>query len=211
MAQVLKSEVRDRIVEAGLRQFARHGYRDASLTAIARDAGTAVGNVYRYFADKSTLLAAAVPDPLVARHDRLLTARLDALVHEGPSHERAADELLEFWIEHRLAVVVLLGRAQGTPFADAPSRFVDRLVRTARRAHPEIDPVATRLLEVVFDNTRAAIVAILAGSDDPDEIRRLIHGFWSYQLPGLAGLDAWIEHDGRRPTAPPSRTSRRRT
>ena len=53
-------------------------------------------------------------------------------------------------------------------------------------------PVSRASVELVFDNTRRAIAAILRSSDDPEELRSAITGFWSYQLPGLDGLLAWI-------------------
>lgn len=202
MAQVLKQEVRDRIVRAGLEEFARHGLRDTTMAAIAARAGTAVGNVYRYFPDKAGVLAAAVPVELVREHDRLLDERLGALGSRGGDQDARAEDLLRFWIDHRLEMVVLLGRAEGTTFAEAPDRFVDALVAAAAGPLGRLDSTEERLVRLVFDNTRAAIVGILAGTDDPAEIRRMVEGFWSYQLPGVAGLGEWLRAVGATRPAP---------
>ena len=50
MPQVLKPEVRERIVGAALAAFASRGYAATTMSAIAQDAGVAVANVYRYYA-----------------------------------------------------------------------------------------------------------------------------------------------------------------
>jgi AcrR family transcriptional regulator len=193
MPQVLKEAVRSRIEEAALRCFADQGYGGTSVAAIAAAAGTAPANVYRYFASKEALFDAVVPAALAVRHDELLDTRIAALAPGAADRSTAAAELLDFWLDHRPAVVVLLDRAEGTPFAGYPAAFVRRLVEHVERALPEAPSPAHRdVLELVFDNTRRAIARILATARDRGHAGALIEGFWSYQLPGLDGLMAHI-------------------
>ena len=78
MAQVLKPEVRARILDAALDAFAAEGYGDTSMARIAAGAGMAVANLYRYYADKPALFDAVVPAALAAEHERLLVASAQA-------------------------------------------------------------------------------------------------------------------------------------
>ncbi len=196
MAQVLKDAVRSRIREAALRCFADQGYPGTSMADIAAAAGTAPANVYRYFPSKEALFAAVVPAELADRHDELLDTRIAALADRGRDRDAAAAELLDFWLAHRLAVSVLLDRAEGTPVAGYPAAFVRRLVEHAERALPTRPSAAHEdLLHLVFDNTRRAIARILATATDDDHARALVAGFWSYQLPGLDGLMAHLGGD----------------
>jgi AcrR family transcriptional regulator len=196
MAQVLKAAVRTRIRDAALRCFADQGYAGTSMAGIAAAAGTAPANVYRYFPSKEALFAAVVPAELADRHDELLDTRIAALAAGGRDRDAAAAELLDFWLAHRLAVSVLLDRADGTPLAGYPAAFVRRLVDHAERALPTgPSPAHEDLLHLVFDNTRRAIARILATATDDDHARALITGFWSYQVPGLNGLIAHIGRD----------------
>ena len=55
---------------------------------------------------------------------------------------------------------------------------------------------------MVFDNTRRALASILAAGHRPRAATALIEGFWSYQVPGLAGLIAYINADLARTTRP---------
>ncbi len=203
MAQVLKPEVRARIEAAALRCFADQGYPGTSIAAIAGLAGTAPGNVYRYFGSKELLFDAVVPADLPARHDRLLDTRVTALAG-GSRHGEPAEELLGFWLDHRLAVVVLLDRADGTPFAGYPAAFVRRLVEHVESSlgGPPA-PGHRQLLELVFDNTRRAVARILEAGGDRDHARALVAAFWSYQLPGLDGL---LDHIRADREAPPTLT-----
>ena len=195
MAQVLKQAVRARIEAAALHCFAHHGYGATSMAEIAAAAQTAPANLYRYFTSKEALFAAVVPADLAARHDRLLDKRIAALA-EGAGNSPAAADLLEFWLDHRLAIAVLLDRADGTPFAGYPRAFVRRLVNHAERSLPTPALlVHQEILDLIFDNTRRALAQILRTARDREHARALVAAFWTYQLPGLDGLMAFIRQD----------------
>ena len=56
-----RKEARPReIIEAGLGEFADHGYAATRLSDVAKRAGIAKGTIYRYFEDKQALFLAAV-------------------------------------------------------------------------------------------------------------------------------------------------------
>jgi AcrR family transcriptional regulator len=206
MPQVRKPEVASRIRTAALESFAARGVEATSMAAIARAAGVATGNLYRYHpGGKASLLDAVLPDELAATHDRLITERVAALVlpdEGGPTPDDAAtpagpaaERLLRFWVDHRLEVVILLGRAEGTRFAGYGERFETQLVElgTARLAAAGAPPdaVARHLLEVLMAATRRTLAAILHAHHDEADLRRAVTGFWSYQVPGLDGLHRW--------------------
>jgi len=189
MAQVLKPAVRARIESAALRCFAEGGYAGTSMAEIASAAETAPANVYRYFPSKEALFAAVVPADLADRHDRLLDTRIAALAEGTADRAATAAQLLGFWLDHRLAVVVLLDRAEGTPVAGYPAAFVRRLVAHAERSlRTPPTPVQREILDLVFDNTRRALAHVLRTARDREHARALVDAFWSYQLPGLDGL-----------------------
>lgn len=187
MVQVLKPEVRDRIVAAACEEFFARGYDGASMTGIARRARVSTSNIYRYFPDKSALFDAALPDELIERHDELLDERIAALLEPIDATD-AATELLDFWLEHRLAIAILLDHTGDTTRAGYRHQFVERLVHhVTSQLDTTPSPARLAVLRVVFDNTRRAIAHILR-TDDADTIRDMIETFWSYQIPGLAGL-----------------------
>ena len=173
------------------------------MAAVAAAARTAAANLYRYYGSKQELFNAVVPQDLAGRHDTLLDTRVAALTQEAPNAQAAAAELLGFWLDHRLAMVVLLDRADGTPFAGYPAAFVQRLVGHAEQAlNGRPSPAQHEILQLVFDNTRRAIARILATGTDSEETAALIAAFWSYQLPGLNGLMAFINSDLRSAASP---------
>jgi AcrR family transcriptional regulator len=202
MPQVQKPEVRERILAAARTAFASRGVSATPMSHIAAAAGVAVANLYRYYPGKEQLYAAVVPEALVRRFDRLLAGSVRAHAQlasrNGPLDLRAGAELLQFWIDHRLEVVILLGRAQGTVHADFGQRFSERLVSLSlaeiRAAHPGVViPREARLvLAQAFDNTRRMIATILESHTDEAAIRRAVAAFRAYQMGGLAAFSAWL-------------------
>lgn len=203
MPQVLKDDVRERILASALQVFAAHGYVGATMTAIAESAGLGTASLYRYYASKGELFDAVVTPALAERFESLLEHRVRslALVALSDASGRVDDtgeEMLRFWVEHRLAVVVLLDRAEGTAYAHYGERFVELLVSTSlaqiRAARPgvRVSAAARFVLTRIFENTRRMLAAILAEHENERALREAIEGFWSYQLPGLRGFTAWV-------------------
>ena len=50
--QVLKEDIRDRVLAVAKQQFGQKGYSKTSMREIAGLAGIGVGNIYNYFANK---------------------------------------------------------------------------------------------------------------------------------------------------------------
>lgn len=202
MPQVLKPEVRERILGAALAAFARGGYATTTMQDIASGAGVAVANLYRYYPSKEELFEAAVPRALVRRFDELLEKSVRAHAHLAgaarPVDEAAGRELLDFWIQHRWVVVILLGRSGGSIHAEFGQRFVSRLTSLSlaemRAANPGVvvPREAKLVLEQIFDNTRRMVGTILEACKDEREIRRAVAAFRSYQVAGLAAFSRWL-------------------
>ena len=57
--QVLKEDIRSRILTVARQQFERNGYSKTSMREIAVLAGVGVGNIYNYFTNKDELFREA--------------------------------------------------------------------------------------------------------------------------------------------------------
>jgi len=215
MPQVLKDDVRARILEAARAELAERGYAGTTMATIAARAALGTGGIYRYYPSKDELVAAAIPAALVRDFEALLDRRVRALgTALAPSNDDAGEEIFRFWTAHRLAVVVLLDRAEGTPHADFPQRFVDRLVALSleqlRTGYPgaEVDDATLFVLRRVFEGTRSALAEILRAHEDEAEMRTAVETFWTYQLAGLKALSKRVGSATRRSRRPPSPRSR---
>ena len=199
MAQILKPELRERMVAAALEVFAEQGYQRATMAKIAERAGGGAASLYRYFPSKEELFEAAIPAELVSEFRSLVARRVRALGSARLGDpDNTAEEMLSFWARHRLAVVVLLDRAAGTIHASFGGSFVEALVRLTvaqlRATNPgfRLDPAERFTLYQIFENTRSILAAILARHANEEAMRRAVVAFWSYQVAGLRGFAAHL-------------------
>jgi AcrR family transcriptional regulator len=200
MPQILKLTLHERMLSAAEQVFAEAGYSSATMASIAQRAGISTGNIYRYFDNKEALFSAILPDAFADAFRRLLKRRLAGLVDASDVTELdqearvQADELLRFWIAHRLKVVIILDRAEGSRFADFGAEFVKDLLRATRtklrKQHGvrQLSDPQELVLTNIFQNTRRSIVSILEAYEEEAQIRAAVAAFWSYQLAGLAGF-----------------------
>lgn len=204
MAQQLKPEIQEKLLRSAERVFAERGYAGATMSAIAAGAGVSTGNVYRYFETKDALFDAVVSEELAERFLALVRKRVRSLggsadltaLGEAARHDE--DDLLGFWVAHRLRVVILLRGARGTRFEGFSTVLADELTELtlehlrAKAGGRRLRPVVRFTLGRIFENTVRTIGAILASHTTEAAVGEAFRAFWSYQLAGLAGLERWV-------------------
>jgi AcrR family transcriptional regulator len=200
--QVPKEHVRARFVAAAAASFAELGYDATTMAGVAERAGSSVGNLYKYFDGKEALFAAAVPHELVTKIRELTRARIEALgtirdvrlVAPDARYHVIAGELLDLCLANREAVVVLLGRPEGTPFASFPEDFTERLVGWAldyvAGAWPTIRPTPEMrfVLRRIYRNYLAAIADAFVTFRDVPRIREAVEHLTAHHQGGLKHL-----------------------
>jgi AcrR family transcriptional regulator len=138
---------RSTIVAAARHEFARRGFDRATLRSIAARAGVDPATIYRFFADKNELLAAAIEFPV---SDDTVAAVFGDTANRSPAD--IVEQLLQLWSDPDVAerVAALLRVAATHPDA---GQVVGGLID---------DTVVRNLVAGVDDDTaefRAALVA----------------------------------------------------
>jgi AcrR family transcriptional regulator len=200
MAQYLKDHVRQAIADAGARVFAEKGYKGATMDEIARRAEISKGNLYRYYENRDALFYDVVSDEMARGFRQRLHRRMTALRSGGPDaasvYALASADLLDFCIANRLAVVVLLSRAEGSRHEGFAERTIQDLIKLAiehfRALDPElrVTPPLRFDLDLVYRGFLGAMVRALAEIEDEATIRAVVEGYSRYHLAGLQALFA---------------------
>lgn len=180
--QAMMEETRSRLIEAGRKAFAAHGYAAASMDELTASVGLTRGALYHNFGDKKGLLAAVVHqiDSAMAQKAQEIGALKpdpwEALLAEGAAYiEMALDAEVQ-----RIVLLdgpAVLGDPSQWPSQDSclqsTKRTVERLINEGRMK--QIDPeAAARLMN------GAALNAALwvAASDDPaTTLPRVVEAF----------------------------------
>lgn len=174
--------VRGAIVSAAAQEFAARGYEAATMPAIARRAGTAAGNVYRYFSGKKALYDAVLPRPLVGQLKAKLRDRVAAFGSDR--HDAALHELVRFTREHRERAVLLLSTHRNVR-AELVGHLVKLALAWVRRERPKVkvDAAMRHALELAYDGLLVSTVRCLQEHRE-DAIAPLTR----YHLAGLGAL-----------------------
>lgn len=191
--QVLKDEIRERILDAAKRRFARQRYVDTTIADISEEAEVSVGNIYRYYQNKNELFLAAVPpetassleetiiralaviEPAQAEMGRRPAGLVRGAIAHGAvsagisvltSVDPSVDEkaLFSFLCRHTHESVILLERDEGTPYEGLRKRVVEKMTNRFRRQERFSDRQRGLLAPILQDNLIAGIVAVLRTS-----------------------------------------------
>ena len=121
---------RDRIMNAAIASFAQHGYHQATIADVAREAGVAAGTIYLYFENKDDLLVSIFEEKV----QRFIQA-----FHQRLSQEENAE------VKLRKLVHLHLFEMQNHPDLAAVFQLELRQSRHFMSAYPKTD------LKVYFD------------------------------------------------------------
>ena len=203
MVQILKESVRNQIAEAAESQFAKVGFKKATVGSIAQEADVATGTIYKYFPNKKALFEAVVSDEFVEEFLRLTRCRINEFNKSqgiDPSlsnMEGDAGKLLHFWICNRRKVVILLARSEGTKHERFVRKYVqgmtDQAITQARRQYPqlEITDLLRFMLEKALADSVRGVVSILEHFEDKESISEALEAGTTYHLGGMAALVGW--------------------
>jgi AcrR family transcriptional regulator len=163
---------RDRLLEAAVSAFSREG-PDATLDAIAKDAGVGIGTLYRHFPTREALVEAAYRNELA----RLCDAVSDLLRAMPPDAATRAwmDRFVDYMTTKRgmadaLRAVIASG---GNPFAQSRDRLVGAITALLQAAaaagtiRPDIEPA----------DVLASLSGVSLAAGEPaqrDQARRLL-------------------------------------
>lgn len=128
--QILKEEVRQRILQAAREEFLEKGFQESSMRRIAQKAGVTPGNIYAYFPGKEALFERLV-EPAVADIRRLLETPADG----GFSLENLADRVAGSFLANQIPFRLLTERADGTRYGRLREDLIDLISRRIRQEH----------------------------------------------------------------------------
>lgn len=140
-----RQEVRQRLLEAATRIFARRGYAEATLDEVAAEAGFSKGAVYSNFASKEEVFYALLREHVGERVERVH----DAVVSANTLREAGA----------------AAGRASGEAVDEEPDwhlLFLEFVTRAARQPelHEELGRQRVEMRELIAEQARERLIAL---------------------------------------------------
>lgn len=122
----LPARRREQILAHAIKHFAKHGYTNTDLDAVAEDIGCAKGTLYNYFRNKRDLFHAAVDQVMRNLVDRAATTTSHDLVDQL---EDAVRTFLRYFHEHPEYIELLIQERSEFRDRRKPSYFQYREAR----------------------------------------------------------------------------------
>lgn len=174
--QYLKEEIRNRIISVAMREFQDKGFLHASMRTIAKNAGIAIGNVYRYFENKEDLFNEVV-EPVY----QCFLGMEKIHKQDIYSFEQIVDYIMEVMNEYRSQLLIMVDKSKGTKYAS----FKEEITRLAEKGirdslWPELQKRGIEIKDpfiflVIASTFIEGLFIILRKNDEEGATRYLIH------------------------------------
>ncbi|EHQ91158.1 TetR/AcrR family transcriptional regulator [Desulfosporosinus youngiae] len=132
--QYLKDEIKNNIISAALDEFEEKGFNDASIRTIAKNAGIATGNLYRYFTGKEELFK-HIMNPVFERFSGLIFSEFKADANDLPALTDVVDTIMSFYDQCSRELMILLDKSEGSVYQNLKE---DLIVLIEKRVKEEV-------------------------------------------------------------------------
>ncbi|MBO1363753.1 TetR/AcrR family transcriptional regulator [Prevotella sp. A2931] len=200
--QILKDNIRQRILAVARQEFVTHGVRNTSIRSVAQKSGIATGNIYNYFKSKDELFR-AVLQPLIDTLDRHMLShneehRLNIEVFNANTFQdeyiQAMKELIK---NYRPELRLLLFNAEGTSLSGYKERIVEHQIKIGseymqlmKARYPYINIDISPFFLHITSSTWMTIFSELVEHEEYDdsEIDRALKQYAAYSVAGWKEL-----------------------
>jgi AcrR family transcriptional regulator len=179
--QYQKDEIRKSIIDQALKEFNTKGYKTASIRSIAKNSGTSVGNIYKYFASKEELyenLIGAVYHKVMEYINQFNKVELNAKAED--IFYSLLEKIMEIFDDNRIELSILLNKSEGSKYENCKITFVDFITRVVSEVMEYGLTIQNRKLKDNFIiyllsySLVESISIILKEKSDEAEVRKLI-------------------------------------
>ena len=177
MPQILKAEVKQKILDSALDSFLESGYRSASMQQIAEKAGIATGNIYNYFKSKEEIFSMLVC-PVVAQIKEIFGPFVNGLPSFVDKNrmdiaERKMDEFIKVYRSQRKVFELVFEKSGSTRFEttreDVIRSMADGVIRMKSALTPSpATPEQEVLIKAYVTAYINGIISILVAKIDEE-------------------------------------------
>lgn len=195
--QIKKDEVKNAIIQVGLKEFLDKGYEKASIRQIVKKAGTTIGNFYNYFKNKEALFDEIVGEEynlfiyFINNHDKV--ERPDYLWNEkDPAIWRIVlGKLIDQMIPHfGDGLLLILNSSQGTKYESSKQHLID-IVKNHFIEHLEKlnnHDISYDFAEIIAIQLVEGLVVVMKKSKDPESRRENLMNYILFYMIGTMGI-----------------------
>lgn len=174
--QILKSEIKNKILEAAVEEFLINGYSNSSLRTIAAQAGITVGNIYSYFSSKDDLFEHVVAPARDALNILLSLGFTEYESKDAPNLIEITNNICQVFIANKERFFILMNGSSGSKFENMKQDvedFISGRIQTElypAAANSSVDPLFSKALSSALLSSFLTIFNHYGGDE-----KRLLH------------------------------------
>ena len=188
--QVLKDELRHKILLEAQHLFLHRGYARTSLQMIADKVNISKSNLYHYFKSKEDLfyeLTDGAAEGLKKLILRLRDKRFDPRTGQREYQVLLTEEVLSLLLAEKYGLLLILEQAQGTRYESLRPGMIDMLAAKIAPLLADEDNCLL-LAQIMAQNLLDGIVLILKNRVRPREVRMNLNRLVEYHTKGMDAL-----------------------
>lgn len=199
--QILKENIRDRILKVARQQFEQKCYSKTSMREIADLVGIGVGNIYNYFTNKDDLFREVVRPVLYALEAMLQEYHgirgEDIMMMRSEEYLKSCiDEYVSLIDKHSALMRILLFHAQGSSLECFRENYTDRsteLVKiwfaSMQQKHPEINTAVSDFIIHLYTVWMFTMFEeLLIHSVPRQEMEAILHDYILFEIQGWRAI-----------------------
>lgn len=184
MAQVLKDEIKENILQAALQEFYDNGYKSAAMRNIAQRAKIPTGLIYSYYKNKEALFD-AVLHPVLYDWERVLSAEDEQ--HMGDKIyglSKAEMDCLLNLFEHRREFIILIDKSTGTKYEHEKERFIQDIENHLNK-HQNDESWDSVFVHIIANNFVDGLMQLMYHYNGKDWAMMILHKLSKMYLSGI--------------------------
>ena len=190
IVQVLKDELRHKILLEAQHLFLQRGYARTSLQMIADKVNISKSNLHHYFKSKEDLfyeLTDGAAEGLKKLILRLRDKRFDPRTGQREYQVLLTEEVLSLLLAEKYGLLLILEQAQGTRYESLRPGMIDMLAAKIAPLLADEDNCLL-LAQIMAQNLLDGIVLILKNRVRPREVRMNLNRLVEYHTKGMDAL-----------------------
>jgi AcrR family transcriptional regulator len=200
--QTLKEEIKNKIIEAAIKEFSRHGYEKSSMRTIAKAAGISVSNTYNYYKSKDEMFVTII-EPVFNQLKDVLRQSFQQSMKGGLGNNNLhtfidgiVKALIQMETRERELLIILIEKSAGTRYEKSRDEIVNLLkmhFAEALRKHgatAQIQEEQSYILTIIANNYIDGLFKILKDYKNREWAEANLRTMLTYHLNGIKSLAA---------------------
>ncbi|OHD16264.1 MAG: hypothetical protein A2086_17335 [Spirochaetes bacterium GWD1_27_9] len=194
MSQILKDNVRNKIIDSALVEFSKKGFIETSMLNVANTAGVSVGNIYRYFKNKEELFYTIIRNDFAKNLKKRVIERINFAniigfnnVKNNTDFQRLDVDFVKFCFENKYKLIILFDKAKGTTFENFKEELIldikNHLVSTII-INKEFEG-SQDIFTIIYANLIQGMIEIVKKEENLQNISKQIDSIIKYHLFGF--------------------------